>query len=50
MLTGLAETDLPNLSHPIVSREVLAGVLARDPDEVQKLFDRADLMPTTIGP
>ncbi|WP_330434220.1 hypothetical protein OIC43_08205 [Streptomyces sp. NBC_00825] len=47
---GLAETDLPNLSHPIVSREVLAGVLARDPDEVQKLFDRADLMPTTIGP
>ncbi|MGY3056212.1 Leucine-rich repeat (LRR) protein [Streptomyces sp. TE3672] len=48
--TGLAETNLPDLSHPIVSREALAGVLARDPAEVQKLFDRADLMPTTIGP
>ncbi|MFB6716608.1 hypothetical protein ACFCZY_36185 [Streptomyces sp. NPDC056237] len=48
--TGLAETDRPDLSHPIVSRDVLAGVLARDPGEVQKLFSRADLMPTTLGP
>ncbi len=47
---GLALTDMPDLSHPIVAREELANLLDQNPDEVPKLFDRMDLMPTTLGP
>ncbi|MFF8617196.1 hypothetical protein [Streptomyces sp. NPDC015350] len=47
---GLALTDLPDLSHPIVPREELANLLDQSPEEVPKLFDRKDLMPTTFGP
>ncbi|MER6606312.1 hypothetical protein ABT282_10460 [Streptomyces sp. NPDC000927] len=47
---GLALTDLPDRSHPIVALEDLSALLSRDPEEVPKLFDRLDLMPTTFGP
>ncbi|MFB6819710.1 hypothetical protein ACFCV8_34800 [Streptomyces sp. NPDC056347] len=47
---GLALTDRPDTSHPIVGREELADLLDRHPDEVPGLFERRDLMPTTFGP
>ena len=47
---GLALTDLPDRSHPIVALDDLSLLLARNPGEVPNLFDRKDLMPTTFGP
>jgi Leucine-rich repeat (LRR) protein len=47
---GLALTDLPDLSHPIVSRKELTKLLGQSPEEVPGLFERKDLMPTTFGP
>ncbi|WP_145503809.1 leucine-rich repeat domain-containing protein [Streptomyces sp. CFMR 7] len=47
---GLALTGMPDKSHPIVDREELEELLRHQPENIPKLFERDDRIPTTFGP